>query len=72
MHAKEIETVFDSSEVVMGYRARRSCIFGYAQGIEDYWVTGRLESGVIKFSWVGYKTRKQAEQALKEKFKKDF
>jgi len=63
MIEKEIETVAEG-DVRIGFRARRSVLYGWAQGIEDDWYVTR---DVVDPNWIGgYSTRCKAREALKK------
>jgi hypothetical protein len=65
MHIRPIEEVLYNG-LSIGFRCRRSVIFGIMQEIPDGWCVGVREGNKIVFSG-NYDTRKQAESALIEK-----
>lgn len=66
-YRKEILTVLDDMDVVIGFICRRSVIFGIMQEIPDGWITGTLVRGALCFSprqENNYATRMEARKAL--------
>ena len=62
---RPIEEIFVNG-ISIGFRCRRSVIFGFCQEIPDGWSIGVREGNKIAFSG-NYGTRKEAKQALIEK-----
>lgn len=75
-YKKEIETVLDQNDKVIGFRCRKSVIFGIGQEWGDDWVIGEFvmttHGPAILFkrrneeTKEGWPTRKAAEEQLKE------
>jgi hypothetical protein len=61
-HLKEIITVLNHNNMVVGYLARRSVIFGFAQEIPDGYV---FTKSIVKPDWQGnYPTKRDAVKNL--------
>lgn len=61
---RPIEEIFVNG-ISIGFRCRRSVMFGIVQEIPDGWSVGVREGSKLAFSG-NYRTRKEAKQALHE------